>query len=86
MKATQNCTASQPVPRQPGDDLAARRRHLRRVYDVNAGIPGEVLHIKRQNVSDAVNVHARDETGIVCGLARNFVQGDKPSPFRIGMI
>jgi hypothetical protein len=63
-----------------------RRRHedaMKRMNRGDAGIPGEVPVVEREQLGDAVNQNRCDQPGIVDLDALHRMSGDKPTPFRV---
>jgi len=53
---------------------------------IDTGIPGEVLNVEGENVSDTIHGHRCDQPCIVGLLPRHAVFQDEPAPFWIDII
>ena len=49
----------------------------------NPRVAGEVIHVERENMFDAMNYHGRNQSGVVGRFSANPVCGNDAAPFRI---
>jgi hypothetical protein len=59
---------------------------LGRMQDGDAGVPGEVVSVEGENVSDTIHSHRCDEPGIVSLLSRDAMCDNESAPLWIDVI
>ena len=66
-----------------GPDQLGQRGDICRVDNLDAGIASEIPGVEREDGIETVNLHGRDQPGVVGLLAGNTVGDDERFPYRI---